>query len=65
MPGYSREVKTVSSVPDEIDAQSLTGQIDGVLEDLDGTDQAGGAAVAVGHLVLAAVDDEASNSTIM
>jgi metal-responsive CopG/Arc/MetJ family transcriptional regulator len=43
---------------DELDSQSLTGQIDTALERLDGTDEAQAAAVAVGHRVLAAVDDE-------
>lgn len=43
---------------DELDAQSLTGQIDSALERLDGTDEAEAAAVAIGHRVLGAVDDE-------
>jgi metal-responsive CopG/Arc/MetJ family transcriptional regulator len=44
---------------DELDAQSLTGQIDGALERLRGTDEAEAAAVAVGHRVLdGVVDDE-------
>lgn len=43
---------------DELDAQSLTGQIDSALERLDGTDEAEAAAVAVGYRVLGAVDDE-------
>ena len=43
---------------DELDAQSLTGQIDSALEHLGGTGEAEAAAVAVGHRVLDAVDDE-------
>lgn len=43
---------------DELDAQSLIGQIDGALERLDGIDAAEAAAVAVGYRVLGAVDDE-------
>lgn len=43
---------------DELDAQSLIGQIDSALERLDGTDEAQAAAVAVGHRVLNAADDE-------
>ncbi|UQX09446.1 ribbon-helix-helix protein, CopG family [Candidatus Mycobacterium methanotrophicum] len=43
---------------DELDAQSLTGQIDSALERVDGTDEAKDAAVAIGHRVLDAVDDE-------
>jgi metal-responsive CopG/Arc/MetJ family transcriptional regulator len=43
---------------DELDAQSLTGQIDSALERLRGTDESEAAAVAVGHGVLDAVDDE-------
>jgi predicted DNA-binding protein len=43
---------------DELDSQSLTGQIDSALERLAGTDEAAAAAVAVGHRVLDAVDDE-------
>lgn len=43
---------------DELDAQSLIGQIDGALERLDGIDEAEAAAVAVGYRVLGAVDDE-------
>jgi antitoxin MazE6 len=43
---------------DELDAQSLTGQIDSVLERLHDTDEAEAAAVAFGHRVLDAVDDE-------
>ena len=43
---------------DELDAQSLTGQIDSALERLHGTDEAEAAAVAIGHRVLHAVDDE-------
>lgn len=43
---------------DELDSQSLTGQIDCALGRLDGTDEAAAAAVAVGYRVLGAVDDE-------
>lgn len=43
---------------DELDAQSLTGQIDSVLERLDGTDEAEAAAVAIGHRVLDAANEE-------
>jgi predicted DNA-binding protein len=43
---------------DELDAQSLTGQIDSALERLGGTDEAEAAAVATGHRVLDAADDE-------
>ena len=43
---------------DELDAQSLTGQIDSALKRLDATDEAEAAAVAVGHRVLDAADDE-------
>lgn len=43
---------------DELDAQSLTVQIDSALERLDGTDEAEAAAVATGHRVLDAADDE-------
>ncbi len=43
---------------DELAAQSLTGQIDSALERLDGTDEAEAAAVAIGHRVLDAADDE-------
>jgi hypothetical protein len=43
---------------DELDSQSLTGQIDSALADLDGTDEAQEAAVAGGQRVLDAVDDE-------
>jgi hypothetical protein len=43
---------------DELDRQSLTGQIDSALERLGGTDEAEAAAVAVGHRVLDALDDE-------
>jgi antitoxin MazE6 len=43
---------------DELDRQSLTGQIDSALERLGGTDEAEVAAVAVGHRVLDALDDE-------
>ncbi len=43
---------------DELDARSLTGQIDNALERLDGTDEAEAVAVSVGHHVLGVVDDE-------
>lgn len=43
---------------DELDTQSLTGQIDSALERLDLIDEAEAAAVAVGHRVLDAVGDE-------
>ena len=43
---------------DELDAQSMTVQIDSALERLDGTDEAEAAAVATGHRVLDAADDE-------
>jgi predicted DNA-binding protein len=42
---------------DELEVQSLTGQIDRALEGLRGTDEAQ-AAVAIGYRVLDAVDDE-------
>ncbi|MFY2861140.1 ribbon-helix-helix protein, CopG family [Mycobacterium sp. THU-M104] len=42
---------------DELDAQSLTGQIDSALERVDGADEAEAAAVAIGRRVLDAVDD--------
>lgn len=43
---------------DELDSQSLTLQIDSALEHLGDSDEAEAAAVAVGHRVLDAVDDE-------
>jgi metal-responsive CopG/Arc/MetJ family transcriptional regulator len=43
---------------DELDAQSVTGQIDSALERVHGTDEAESAAVAIGRRVLDAVDDE-------
>lgn len=43
---------------DELDAQSLTGQINSAMEHLNGADEALAAAVAAGHRVLDAVDDE-------
>ena len=43
---------------DELDAQSLTGQIEDALEQIDGIDGAEAAAVAMGHRVLHAADDE-------
>ncbi|MDQ2637153.1 MAG: ribbon-helix-helix protein, CopG family [Actinomycetota bacterium] len=43
---------------DELEAQSLTRQIDSALERLDGVDEAQAVGVAMGHRVLDAVDDE-------
>jgi predicted DNA-binding protein len=43
---------------DDLDAQSLTGQIDSALERLRRTDEAEAAAVAVGRRVLDAMGDE-------
>lgn len=43
---------------DELDSQSLTGQIDHALAHLSATDAAQDDAVAVGHRVLDAMDDE-------
>jgi metal-responsive CopG/Arc/MetJ family transcriptional regulator len=43
---------------DELDTQSLTGQIDSALERVHSTDEAEAAAVAVAHRVLDAVGDE-------
>jgi metal-responsive CopG/Arc/MetJ family transcriptional regulator len=43
---------------DDLDAKSLTGQIDSALEHLHGNEEVEAAAVAVGHCVLDAVDDE-------
>ena len=43
---------------DELDAHSLTGQIDSALERLEGIDDAEADAVARGHRVLDALDDE-------
>jgi metal-responsive CopG/Arc/MetJ family transcriptional regulator len=43
---------------DELDAQSLTRQIDSALERHQGTDEAEAAAVTIGHRVLDAVDDK-------
>jgi metal-responsive CopG/Arc/MetJ family transcriptional regulator len=43
---------------DELDAQSLTGQIDSAIQRLRGTDEAAAAAVAAGRHVLDAVDEE-------
>ena len=43
---------------DELDAQSLTGDIDAALERVDGADDAESAAVAMGHRVLDALDDK-------
>ena len=43
---------------DELDAQSLSGQIDSALDRLDGTDESEAAAVSAGHRVLDAMDDD-------
>lgn len=43
---------------DELDAQSLTGQIDSALARLDGTDESAAIAVTAGRRVLDSVDDE-------
>lgn len=43
---------------DELDAQSLTGQINSAMAHLDSPDEAESVAVATGHRVLDAVDDE-------
>lgn len=43
---------------EELEAGSLTGRIDSVLERLDGSDESADAAVAVGRRVLGAADDE-------
>lgn len=43
---------------DELDARSLTGQINDALAHLDDADEAQAAAVAIGHRVLDAVDGE-------
>ena len=43
---------------DELDAESLTGQIDNALDRVHGTDEAEAAAVVIGRRVLDAVDDE-------
>ncbi|MFV0494453.1 ribbon-helix-helix protein, CopG family [Mycobacterium sp.] len=43
---------------DELDAQSLTGQIDSALERVHGANEAEAAAVGIGRRVLDAVDDE-------
>ena len=43
---------------DELDSESLTGQIDNALAHVDSTDESGVDAVATGHRVLNAVDDE-------
>ncbi|MGH2929485.1 MAG: ribbon-helix-helix protein, CopG family [Solirubrobacteraceae bacterium] len=43
---------------DELDSHSLTGQIDSALERLGSTDAAAAAAVAAGHRLLGAADDE-------
>ncbi len=59
--GMSRSeffVRAAQRYLDELDAQSLTGQIDSALERVDGIDESETAAVAAGHRVLDAVDDE-------
>lgn len=59
--GMSRSeffTRAVQRYLDELDAQSLTGQIDSALDRLRGPDQAEAAAVAVGRRVLDAMDDE-------
>jgi predicted DNA-binding protein len=59
--GMSRSeffVRAAQRYLDELDAQSLTGQIDSALERLHDTDEAEAAAVAIGYRVLDAVDDE-------
>lgn len=43
---------------EELDTQSLIGQINSALECLDGADEAQATAVALGHRVLDAADDE-------
>ncbi len=43
---------------DELDAQSLTEQINGALERFSGTDEGSAEAVAGGHRLLQQVDDE-------
>lgn len=43
---------------EELDAQSLTGRIDDALERLDLPDETAADAVAAGHRLLAATDDE-------
>lgn len=43
---------------DELDSESLTGQIDDALAHVADAGEAGGDAVATGHQVLNAVDDE-------
>ena len=43
---------------DELDAQSLTSQINTAMAHLDGTDETEAAAVVAGHRILDAVDDE-------
>jgi hypothetical protein len=50
--------RAVQRYLDELDAQSLTGQIDGALDRLHGADEAEIAAVAIGHRVLGAMDDD-------
>ena len=49
--------RAVQRYLDELDAQSLTGQIDDALERLDARDEVADA-VAAGHWVLASVNDE-------
>ncbi|HLI35737.1 MAG TPA: ribbon-helix-helix protein, CopG family [Streptosporangiaceae bacterium] len=58
--GLSRSeffARAVQRYLDELDAQSLTGQIDDALEHLGATGEAADA-VAAGHRVLASVNDE-------
>ncbi len=50
--------RAVQRYLDELDAQSLTGQIDSALGRFHGTDEAETAAVAIGRRVLDAVHDE-------
>jgi metal-responsive CopG/Arc/MetJ family transcriptional regulator len=59
--GMSRSeffTRAVQRYLDELDAQSLTGQIDGALDRLHGAGEAEIAAVAIGHRVLGAMDDD-------
>jgi metal-responsive CopG/Arc/MetJ family transcriptional regulator len=43
---------------DELDAESITHQIDTALDQLEAPEESGAYAVAVGHRTLAGVDDE-------
>lgn len=43
---------------DELDAESVTGQINALLDRLDTSDESAAQAVAAGHRVLAGIDDE-------